>query len=379
MPVLRPDGLDCEAPPQAIEKCSAGPHLLAQVLVDKYGDHLPLYRQEQRFKRHGISISRSTLWNWVHLSSLSLFPLVEAMKKDLLVIGHIFGDETTMPTLREQSLENKGKKAKTNFMWTYNGYSREGKKFPIVIYNFTQGRDGKYPEEFLKGFKGYVQVDAYAGYKGLFTRVDGHAANCTCVGCWAHVRRKFYEALKANPKSIAKHVLSMIARLYKVEKECREKKLDENQIKEKRRKESQPVLEEIHAWLVKYQPEVVPKSLLGRAISYALSNWQSLIVYIKDGHLEIDNNRSERCIKGVVLGRKNYMFMGSVTGGRAAAVIYSLIETCKQNDVDPIAYLADVLARIPTHPNKRIHELLPYHWEPPERRGEGAPTQEKAA
>jgi transposase len=149
-----------KSPSQAIEKGIAGPNLLAQVLVDKYGDHLPLYRQEQRFKRHGIHINRSTLWNWVYLSSLSLAPLVEAMTKDLLVVGHVFSDDTTMPTLREPIPENKGKKTKTNYMWTYNGLSKKDKK-PIIIYDFTEGRDGKYPEEFLKGFSGYVQADAY--------------------------------------------------------------------------------------------------------------------------------------------------------------------------------------------------------------------------
>lgn len=370
-----------KSPSQAIEKGIAGPNLLAQVLVDKYGDHLPLYRQEQRFKRHGIHINRSTLWNWVYLSSLSLAPLVEAMTKDLLVVGHIFSDDTTMPTLRKPIPENKGKKTKTNYMWTYNGLSKQHKK-PIVIYDFTEGRDGKYPEKFLKGFSGYVQADAYSGYNGLFTGGEGHPAHCTCVGCWAHVRRKFYEALKANPKSISKKVLLMIGKLYKVEEACKKERLDADKIKERRQKGSNPVLEEIHKWLIEYQPQVVPKSLLGEAISYALSNWKALNVYIEDGRLEIDNNRSERCIKGIVLGRKNYMFMGSVRGGKAAAIIYSLIETCKQNDVDPVAYFADVLACIPTHPNKRIHELLPYNWKPPQVREvemEPPDSREKAA
>jgi transposase len=370
-----------KSPSQAIEKGIAGPNLLAQVLVDKYGDHLPLYRQEQRFKRHGIHINRSTLWNWVYLSSLSLAPLVEAMTKDLLVVGHVFSDDTTMPTLREPIPENKGKKTKTNYMWTYNGLSKKDKK-PIIIYDFTEGRDGKYPEEFLKGFSGYVQADAYSGYNGLFTGDEDHPVRCRCVGCWAHVRRKFYEALKANPKSMGQKVLSMIGRLYKVEEACKKESLGTDKIRERRQKGSKPVLEEIHKWLVEYQPQVVPKSLLGKAISYALSNWKALNVYVEDGRLEIDNNRSERCIKGIVLGRKNYMFMGSVRGGKAAAIIYSLIETCKQNEVDPVAYFADVLARIPTHPNKRIHELLPYNWKPPQIREvemEPPDSREKAA
>ena len=355
-----------KGPFEAIEKGIAGPNLLSQVLVDKYADHLPLYRQEQRFARNGLHINRSTLWNWVRLSAMSVSPLVEAMKQDLLIIGHIFSDDTTMPTLRKQTPENLGKQAKKNYMWVYTGPSKENKKSPIVIYDFAEGRGSEYPIAFLKEFKGYLQADAYSGYNPLYEYRDGsNAAQCIEVACWAHVRRKFVEALKANPNSIAKEVLEMIGELYKLEKGFREHLLTGDEIMLKRQEFSKPQLEKIHSWLIKYKPQVAPKSLLGQAISYALSNWQALIVYIQDGRLEIDNNRSERCIKGVVLGRKNYMFMGSVQGGEAAATIYSLIETCKQNGVDPLAYLADVLARIPTHPNKRIHELLPYHWKPP--------------
>ena len=354
-----------KGPFEAIEKGIAGPNLLAQVLVDKYGDHLPLYRQEQRFKRHGLKISRSTLWNWVRLSACSLVPLVEAMKQDLLVVGHIFSDDTTMPTLREPTPENRGKQAKKNYMWVYTGPSKENKKFPIVIYDFAEGRGSEYPVAFLKDFTGYLQADAYSSYNPLFESQEGLLAQCIEVACWAHVRRKFFEALKANPKSIAKEMLEMIGKLYKLEQEFRDQALTAEKIALKRQKLSKPQLEEVHAWLVEYAPQVAPKSNLGRAISYALSHWKALIVYIQDGRLEIDNNRSERCVKGVVLGRKNYLFMGSPRGGEAAATIYSLIETCKQNDVDPLAYLADVLARIPTHPNKQIHGLLPYHWKPP--------------
>jgi transposase len=368
-----------KGPFEAIEKGIAGPGLLAQVLVDKYADHLPLYRQAQRFKRHRLQISRSTLWNWVRLSASSLIPLVEAMKQDLLVVGHIFSDDTTMPTLREPTLENKGKQAKKNYMWVYTGPSKENKKFPIVIYDFAESRGSEHPIAFLKGFTGYLQVDAYSSYNPLFESQGELLAQCIEVACWAHVRRKFFEALTANPKSIAKEVLEKIGKLYKLEQGFREQNLPMEEIASKRQEFSKPQLEEIHDWLQKYEPQVVPKSKLGQAISYALSNWKALIVYTQDGRLEIDNNRSERCIKGVVLGRKNYMFMGSPRGGEAAAIIYSLIETCKQNDVDPLAYLADVLARIPTHPNKKIHELLPYHWKPPQPHQTVGDQEEKAA
>ena len=369
-----------KGPFEAIEKGISGPNLLAQVLVDKYADHLPLYRQEQRFTRNGLNINRSTLWNWVRLSAVSLVPLVEAMKKELLVIGHIFSDDTTMPTLRKKTPENLGKPAKRNYIWVYTGPSKENKKFPIVIYDFAEGRGSEYPETFLKDFKGYLQADAYSSYNSLYECPEGSdLARCIEVACWAHVRRKFVEALKANPNSISKEVLEMIGELYKQEKEFREKELDAEKIVQMRQEFSKPQLDKIYAWLITYGPQVAPKSLLGQAISYALSNWQALNVYTQDGRLEIDNNRSERCIKGVVLGRKNYMFMGSVQGGSAAATIYSLIETCKQNGVDPLAYLADVLARIPTHPNKQIHELLPYHWKPPLFHQTARDQDEKAA
>lgn len=256
-------------------------------------------------------------------------------------------------------------------MWVYNGPSKADRKFPIVIYDFTEGRDGKYPEGFLEGFSGYVQVDAYSGYNGLFSSPDPDKSGCIELGCWAHVRRYFCEALQANPNSIAKEMLTLIGELYRVERQCLADYLKGGDIQKKRQEQSKPILKRIHEWLIKHQPQVLPKSLLGQAISYALNNWKALNVYVEDGRLEIDNNRSERCIKGIVLGRKNYLFMGSVRGGKAAAIIYSLIETCKQNGVDPVAYLADVLARIPTHPNKRIHELLPYHWKPPESQGVG--------
>lgn len=363
------------SPFEAIEKGLAGPNLLAQVLVDKYGDHLPLYRQEKRFERHDIQISRSTLWNWIRLSALSLQPLVAAMKQDMFIVDHLFSDDTTMPTLRNKTLENQGKPAKRNYMWTYCGFAA-GKlthtSNPIVVYDFAEGRGSKYPLEFLKDFKGYLQADAYAGYNPLFTGRDGKDPRCIPAGCWAHVRRRFENAVDADKNSIATEMLEMIGKLYHWEREFRAQELNPTEIKLKRQELVKPQLDKIHAWLIKYEPLVLPKSLLGQAIFYALLNWQALMTYTQDGRLEIDNNRAERSIKSIVIGRKNYLFMGSNRGGEAAAIIYSLIETCKLNGVDPVAYLADVLARIPTHPNSKIHELLPYHWQPPNLREQQA-------
>lgn len=349
------------APCEAMEKGIAGPNLLAQVMVDKYADHLPLYRQEQRFARSGIVLSRGTLWNWVKHASHSLKPLFEAMKADLLVLNHIFSDDTTMPTLRERTLENLGKQTKTNYMWVYAGVSKTDDAWsnqrPIVLYDYTAGRDAKFVSDFLKDFTGYVQSDAYSGYRPL-----SNSGKVTSLGCWAHVRRKFHEALDTNPNSMANEMMDKIGKLYDLERAFKTNGLSIDKIKQRRELHSRPILDDIQKWLEKYQILTAPQSRLGKAISYASNNWQTLTRYTEDGRLEIDNNRSERCIKPVVIGRKNYMFMGSEKGGEAAAVIYSLIETCKQNGVDPLAYLADVLQRIPTHLNKNIKELLPYNW-----------------
>ena len=350
-----------QAPHEAMEKGIAGPNLLAQVLVDKYADHLPLYRQEQRFARSGIVLSRGTLWNWIKHASHELEPLAEAMKEDLLILKHVFSDDTTMPTLRERKPENLGKQTKTNYMWVYAGVSKTvdawNNQKPIVLYDYTPGRDAEFVSDFLKDFTGYVQSDAYSGYRPL-----SNSGKVVSIGCWAHVRRKFNDALVANPNSIANEMMEKIGKLYGLEREFKTKGLSIDGIKQRRELQAVPILDGIQKWLEKYQPLTVPQSKLGKAISYATNNWQTLTRYTEDGRLEIDNNRSERCIKLVVIGRKNYLFMGSETGGHAAAIIYSLIETCKQNWVDPLAYLADVLQRIPTHLNKNIKELLPYNW-----------------
>lgn len=282
------------------------------------------------------------------------------MKQDLLMVGHIFSDDTKMPTLRTPVKENKGKPALNNYMWVYTDLSKGTLSHPIVLYDFTCGRDAEYPSSFLETFEGYLQTDAYSGYLPFVKNHD----KVIPLGCWAHVRRKFFDALLANPRSIAQDVVNKIGQLYDIKREARKNNLSFTDIATLRQKEAIPILDDIYTWLVHHQPMTVPKSLLGKAISYALSQWSALTSYVTDGRLEIDNNRSERCIKTIVIGRKNYLFMGSEKGGQAAAIIYSLIETCKQNDVNPLAYLTDVLNKIPTYPNKNIRDLLPYNWKP---------------
>jgi len=357
-------------PFEPIEKGLAGPHLLAEVIVDKYCDHLPWYRLQQRFSRQGITMSRSTLWHWSYRSALLLEPLVDAMIAHQMASDYMFADETTIPTLWVQTPENKGRKAKTNYFWVYTSLLDDNKNTPIVVYRFAEGRGSEYPIEFLKNFKGYLQADAYSGYNPLFNPTwngieKAYVHWCIEVGCFAHARRYFVDTLKSNPKSIAQEVVLLIADLYKYEAEFKDKKLTYHQIKEKRQELSKPKLAEIHRWLQQHQPLAPPKSLLGTAITYSLNNWEALMRYLTDGRLEIDNSRSERNMKGVAVGRKNYLFVASKRGGIAAATLYSIVETCRQNSVDPKAYLADVLQRISTHPHSRINELLPYYWQPP--------------
>lgn len=372
-------------PAEPIEKGSAGPHLLAEVIVGKYVDHLPLYRLEKRFTRKGLSLNRSTLWSWIDRSTTLLEPLVNAMIEDQQKASHLFSDETTIPTLWAQIPENKGKQAKTNYFWVYTSLLNDDKTCPIVIYRFCEGRGSQYPTAFLKNFRGYLQVDAYTGYNPLFNPTwdeleQAYKRWCIEVACWGHARRNFVDAAKNNKKSIAHDVLLLIGELYKSEADFKKDKLSFAEIKAQRQALSKPTLDEIYIWLKVHEPQMAPKSTLGQAIGYALANWDALNVYVTDGRLEIDNLRSERNMKGVAVGRKNYLFVASNRGGLAAATAYTLVETCRQNGVDPEVYLADVLQRISTHPNSLIHELLPYHWKPPVNiDGVTSPDDQKAA
>lgn len=372
-------------PAEPIEKGSAGSNLLAEVIVGKYVDHMPLYRLEKRFARKGITLNRSTLWSWINRSTTLLEPLVNAMIDDQQKATHLFSDETTIPTLWAQIPENKGKQAKINYFWVYTSLLNDDKNHPIVIYRFCEGRGSEYPTAFLTNFRGYLQVDAYSGYNPLFNPTwdeleKAYVRWCIEVACWGHARRYFVDAAKNNNQSIAHDVLVLISTLYKYESDFKKEKLSFDEIKAKRQELSLPKLNEISTWLTKHAPQTAPKSTLGKAMGYARSNWDALNVYLTDGRLEIDNTRSERNMKGVAVGRKNYLFVASNRGGLAAAIAYTLVETCRQNDVDPEVYLADVLQRISTHPNARIHELLPYHWKPPINTGDMASVDgQKAA
>jgi len=337
-------------PYQAIDKGLAGPGLLAEVLINKYEDALPLYRQEQRWQRLGVELSRSTLCAWVAGCARLLEPLVFHMKeKALLASLKIHVDDTPEPVL------TKGKgKTHTGRLWVYIGGG--GPAPPCTIFDYSQNRSQEVPKQFLKGYKGYLQADAYAGFDGLY--VSGEIIECACL---AHARRKFYEITQAvKAPCLADEAIAFIGKLYDIERHIKE--FDVQQRKFYRKRYAKPILKRFKCWLNLHKEQTLPKSPIGKAISYALNHWRALCHYLREGYLDIDNNAAERAIKPLVLGRKNYLFFGSHEGGKYAAIIYSLIATCKQHGVNTYDYLKDVLARLPSQKIGKIDELLPYNW-----------------
>lgn len=341
---------------QPIDKGKAAPGTLAEVLVNKYKDHLPLYRQSQRFARFGIHISRSTLCDWVMQSASLLSPLVDAMKERALIPSqHLFSDDTPIRTLRVNDGDTK-----TGRFWIYASKGRD--KYPAcTVYQYTPNRESGGPLSFLKDFKGYFQADAYAGYDRLF--VNKNKNEIIEVGCWAHARRKFFEVAQLSKKEgLAHKALEYIRELYEIERKAKDVCSKVEDIHQWRQTHAPPILNSFHTWLKEQQKRVLPRTALAGAINYALNHWEALNSYLLDGNLEIDNNRSERGIRPLALGRKNYLFVVSKSGGEAAAIIYSLLTTCEQHGVNPWEYLQDVLTRLPTHPYSKIDDLLPYHW-----------------
>lgn len=334
-------------PPQPIEKSLAGASLLAQVIVAKTVDHLPLNRQEKIFERHGAGISRKTMCGWMAQSAQVLEPLYASMKEVLFQSKVIGTDDTGVKVL-----DTKLPFARTGRMWPYYG----DQDHPVIVYDYTPTRERAGPAKFLKGYRGYLQADAYGGYDAFF---KDPARGLTEVGCWAHARRYFHKALDSDQSRMGL-ALSLIAQLYRVEKEARSLRPTERL--ELRRLESRPILDKLHGYLLEIEAEVLPKSPEGRAVRYSLKNWTALTRYCEDGDLEIDNNAVERTIRGIAVGRANWTFFGSDEGGKTAAVLRSLTASCQRVGVDPFAWFKDVLSRIMTHPINRITELLPHNW-----------------
>jgi len=333
-------------PPAAIDKSMAGSDVLAAILVSKYADHLPLYRQQKIYRREGIELKRATMCDWVGKCSFILKPIVEQMKAEMLSSRVIQSDDTGVKYLDPPG------PAKNGYLWAYVGNNKD------VVYDFTTGRSRAGPTSFLAGFEGTLQVDGYAGYNEVLSTAGiEHAA------CWAHVRRKFEKALETDPAEAAV-VMQKIQALYGVEKEIRQMdaKPSLDEIVAIRTRDSLPVIVELRELLLKCREDALPKGRLGRAIDYALGQWQWLSTYIHDGRVEIDNNSCERAMRRVAVGRKNWLFAGSDQGGHNAAIIYSLIETCARLRINPHQYLTDVLLRVATHLQSRVAELTPRRW-----------------
>lgn len=344
-------------PAQPIEKGKFGSSALAYLMIQKFEYYLPYYRLEKWFERQGVPVSRVTISASLIKAAFLLEPIVACLHKKIEQGDHVFTDDTTMPTL-----DPGAGKTKVGRIWVYTQNEKEGDG-GVTVYEYTPSRHGKYPQEFLKNFKGYIQADAFSGLNALFTGKDAHGKPMRKeVACWAHSRRKFVDILAYDPDSIATTVVNWIGDLYVIERRLKKANLSNEQRCWLRRNQSKPILKKIRRWLKQYYPKVVPKSALGQAMAYVINNWRALTRFLEDGKLEIDNNRSERKIKTIVIGRKNHLFVGSEEGGKATAIIYSVIETCRQNAVDPFLYLKDVLERVSTHPNSRIDELLPANW-----------------
>jgi len=353
-PKLSCTGCDCivqaPAPSRPIERGVAGPGLLAHVLVSKYADHLPLYRQSEIYARQGVELERSTLADWVGGTSRLLEPLVEVLFRYVTAASKLHADDTPVPVLAPGN-----GKTKTGRLWTYVRDDRPAgdAAAPAVWFAYSPDRKGEHPEQHLRQFHGTLQADAYAGFHQLYE--NGRIQE---AACWAHVRRKFYELQVAHASPLATEALERIGALYAIEREIRGRPPDQRQ--QVRNARAKPLLESLRQWFEESLTKLSRKSDTTAAIRYALSRWEALVRYGDDGRIEIDNNAAERTLRAVALGRKNYLFAGSDAGGEHAAAIYSLIGSAKLNGLDPEAYLREVLTRIADHPITHIEELLPW-------------------
>ena len=339
------------APSRPIDRGLAGPGLLAHVLVSKYADHQPLYRQSEIYAREGVDLDRSTLAGWVGAASDLLAPLVDAVRKHVLSASKLHADDTPVPVLAPGM-----GRTKTGRLWTYvrDDRSSGDTAAPAVWFAYSPDRKGEHPKRHLQDFSGTLQADAYAGFRHLYD-----TGRISEAACWAHARRKFHEIHVAHPSPITTEAIERIAALYAIEKEIRGSTAEVR--REVRQTRAAPLLSNMHTWLETTLARLSKKSDTAAAIRYALSRWRALTRYLDDGTLEIDNNAAERALRVVALGRKNFLFAGSDQGGERAAAMYSLLGSAKLNGLDPEIYLEHVLERIADHPISRIEELLPWN------------------
>jgi len=355
-----------DKPREPIEKGLPGPGMLAHVITSKYCDHLPLHRQEGIFRRFGLHLPRSTLCGWMGQAAVLLTPLYDVAVAEVLDSKAIGTDDTPV---KVQDPEREGM-LRTGRIWVYVG----DETHPYTVYDYTTSRSRDGPVAFLGEYEGYLQADAFAGYDGIYA-----GQTVRELLCWAHARRKFYDARDSDAeRSLV--ALGYIRSLYKVEARAKELFAAQGDVEgaealsairlRLRREESVPILEKFEQWMREQTSGtaaggvVLPKSPMGTAIGYCLSNWEALKRYTQDGDLAIDNNAAERALRGIAVGRKNWLFFGSDNGGRTAAVLFSLVASAKRHGLDPFAYLRDVIGRISDHPARRIADLLPDRWKP---------------
>jgi len=342
-------------PAYVIDKGIASPELLSHVLVSKYADHLPLYRQRQIFLRAGVDLARSSLSDWIGRCGVELEPLANALKQLVLQQQVIHADETPVTIMQMGDGEKKPKKG---YVWAYA--TTQYNSVQAVIYDFQPSRSGQHAEEFLKDWQGYLVCDDYSGYKTRFK--SGQVIE---VGCMAHARRKFYELHVTKKSFIAEQALQLIQQLYQIEAELRElPDCSAEQRLQRRQQDSQPIMRQLYDWLKEHQDKVPKSSPAAKAINYSLKRWSALSRYLDDGNLPICNNWVENQMRPWALGRKNWLFAGSLRSGQRAENIMTLIQSAKLNGLDPYAYLSDVLKRLPTHKMTQIEELLPHRWKP---------------
>jgi len=337
-------------PPQPIEKSAAGASLLAQVIVSKIADHLPVHRQAKIFSRFGVDIPDQTMCGWMRQSAELLDPLYVRLKQFVLRSKVVGTDDTPVKVL-DRNLKRATRKGR---FWPYLG----DRNHAAAVFDYTPTRERAGPEQFLKTYRGYLQADAYVAYDSFFTNPERGLVE---VACWAHTRRHFHQALDTDSARMGA-VLAYIAHVYQVEKRARRSGIVGEDLRLLREHASQPVLEKLHQYLEKIREEVLPKSEAGQAVAYALKNWTALTRYLEDGDLSIDNNHTERSLRGIAIGRHNWTFVGSDRGGRTMAVLRSFVVSCELAKVDPFAWFQDVLTRIGECSIRQLDDLLPHRW-----------------
>ena len=333
-------------PPQLIPGGNCGTSMILYVILGKYLNHQPLERQSQDIKRQGLELAPSTMVGWIDAFCNHLNPIVELMKAEVLDSKYIHTDDTGVPV----KINKKKGKAHRGILWVYVGDHKS------TVFEYTHSRKGQYPQDFLKNYEGYVHADGYSGYDKIYQ--DGRIKECMC---WSHARRKYFEAYDQGDTR-AKRPLQLMGWLFRVERYMKENSYDDTAKRELRQKLSRKILDKLYSWLKENEYDVLPGCDLGKGMKYTLKNWGALQTYLEEGFLEMTNNLSERHLRKVVLGRSNWVYCGSEKGAERAALIYSIVGTCKQLDIDPYQYLSDVLEKLLNWPKEKLYQLTPLQW-----------------